>query len=99
MARFRDTGWPTISNVVSTQTGNTELLPAPGAGRRYVLLGAVAYGACELREDNGTGTIITVLSQSSSGSMFPTRVNAGDNAAIYLNQNVAMTLWYIVETI
>mgnify|MGYP003132799066 CR=1 FL=1 len=96
MPRYRDTGWPTISNVVSTTQGNMVILPAPGLGKAYVLLGVSCNGTIELREDTNVGTLLVNASSTNSGTTFPAPILCGENKAIYLNNTYATSLWYYV---
>lgn len=101
---FKESGWPSICEVVSSTAGNGTLVGGV-AGKRIVLVGVSVKGddaepsledEVTLRENDQVGNILVHLNQYTLGQ-FPGRIVVPEGSDVYLEGEVACTLWYYYE--
>jgi hypothetical protein len=102
----KETGWPAVCNVVSSTAGNGTLIGGI-AGKRAVLVGISVKGndadwsledEVTLREGDQAGTILCHLNQYTLG-VFPGRIPVTEGQPVFLDGEVACTIWYYYENL
>ena len=99
ISTHKETGWPTVCNVVSSINGDTVLIPS-AAGQSVIIVGAIVlnvHAEVTLRANNSSGTIITYINANSG--LLPGRIVVPEGDDVYLDGPVACTLWYYIETL
>jgi hypothetical protein len=100
---FMQTGWsqPTLFKYLPS---GGQLEPPQGAGKSIRIVGVIASGTQEFREDTtGSATNGTVIFQLDSGMVdqsavfnFPAPVDFGANTGVYVTGSSVVMVWYYI---
>ena len=94
MAYFRETG-RVNTGLIASQSGAGDVVAAPGAGRRIIILDILASADTNLRESSGGGDIVHVPAGSSNLS---SPIAWEENTLVYSTAgNVSIT--YVIKRV